>query len=415
MLRAGKGGKPSHAASAVGVSVLGFAILFAYALARPSIESLFLAEHGSEALPLVWIVVAAAMAAAVAIYDRFARRVPLVVLLVGAVLAVTTVLVALAAARAAGLRGATFLLYVWKDVHVVLLLEILWTFANVVFSIREARWLYGVVLACGSLGGITGNVTVGALAGAIGTGAIPWVVVPALLVAGAIGLALGRVVGSPEPPRAAEGERPRVAISRETASYLGWMAALVALVQVAITLVDYQFNVVVEQTIADTDERTAVIGRVYGLVDGGSLALQVLTGPILRLAGVPLTLLAVPALLATAVGAFAIVPRFALMAAAKVASKVLDYSLFKAAKEILYIPLGYAEKTRGKALVDMLTYRVAKGGASLLLLGMVAAGIAGATIALALVVMVLWAAVTVVIAIRWKRLSLRQAAHERGH
>ena len=58
------------------------------------------------------------------------------------------------------------------------------------------------------------------------------------------------------------------------------------------------------------------------------------------------------------------------------ASKAFDYSLFRSAKEMLYIPLSYEEKTRGKALIDMLAYRVAKGGASLLVAAMLALGIA---------------------------------------
>ncbi len=33
--------------------------------------------------------------------------------------------------------------------------------------------------------------------------------------------------------------------------------------------------------------------------------------------------------------------------------KALDYSLFRAGKEMLYLPLSYGEKTRGKALVDI--------------------------------------------------------------
>ena len=67
---------------------------------------------------------------------------------------------------------------------------------------------------------------------------------------------------------------------------------------------------------------------------------------------------------------FAIAPRFATTALTKVAGKCFDYSLFRAGKEMLYIPLGYAEKTRGKALVDIMTYRVAKGFASLLAIGL---------------------------------------------
>ena len=82
------------------------------------------------------------------------------------------------------------------------------------------------------------------------------------------------------------------------------------------------------------------------------------------------------------------------VAIAKVASKALDYSVFRAGKEILYIPLSYDEKTRGKAIVDMLTYRVAKGGASMALAGLELLGgvmlIAGTTLG----IIAIWIALT---------------------
>ena len=47
--------------------------------------------------------------------------------------------------------------------------------------------------------------------------------------------------------------------------------------------------------------------------------------------------------------------------------KALDYSVFKAAKEILYIPLPFAARYRAKEVVDVFGYRLSKGGVSLLI------------------------------------------------
>ena len=41
--------------AAIGVGLLAFLILAGYGVARPAIESLFLAAHGSEQLPWVWL------------------------------------------------------------------------------------------------------------------------------------------------------------------------------------------------------------------------------------------------------------------------------------------------------------------------------------------------------------------------
>jgi AAA family ATP:ADP antiporter len=46
--------------------------------------------------------------------------------------------------------------------------------------------------------------------------------------------------------------------------------------------------------------------------------------------------------------------------------KGLDYSVFRAAKEILYIPLSFDARYRAKEVIDVFGYRFSKGGSALL-------------------------------------------------
>ena len=46
----------------------------------------------------------------------------------------------------------------------------------------------------------------------------------------------------------------------------------------------------------------------------------------------------------------------------------MDYSIFRGAKELLYIPLSYDAKYRAKELIDVFAYRFGKGAASLIAL-----------------------------------------------
>ena len=61
----------------VGLALLAFLILASYEATRPPVESLFLAEHGRDALPQVWLLVAVGAAASVAVYNSFAARIAL--------------------------------------------------------------------------------------------------------------------------------------------------------------------------------------------------------------------------------------------------------------------------------------------------------------------------------------------------
>lgn len=379
----------------VGLAALIFVILASYAVARPATESLFLAANGAEALPLAWIGVGAGSLAVVTVYNRWSASIDLVRMF-GIVSAISAgLLAAILVAMGIDLPGTTWVLYLWKDLYIVVLIEIFWSFANSTVPKDRAKWWYGLFCVIGSLGGMAGNLGVGWIAAEWSTAQSLWAVVPLLGLGGAGGFALAKRTGiAVETKRTASSLKEGFLVLR-TSRFLWLLMGLIAITQVVITLIDYQFNVALEQFYPDVDERTAAIGRMYASIDAIAIALQLGTGPILRLLGVPLVLLAIPGVLGAAVAGYAIVPRYAAIAAAKIASKAFDYSVFRAAKEILYIPLSRAEKTQGKAFVDMMSYRMAKGATSLMLLALVALQQPRAALWLTLGCVALWVFITV--------------------
>lgn len=385
-------------------------LLFGYAIVRPSTESLFFEVHGASALPWAWIAVALASAPTVALYNRAAAMRPLGQVMLWALAVCALSLAMLLALAHFHVRGSAFALYVWKDVHVVVLIEVLWSFANLVFDKKSARWMNGIFCACGSLGGLAGNLLVGTLAARWGTRAAPLLLLPLFIIQAGLVFWLARAAGHPQPKKKERiGLDDAVALLRRS-PYVGWLVLLIGTVQIVVNLVDFIYADAIVTTYPELDARTAVIGQIYGAIDVASLALQVLSGLVIGAIGVRATLIAVPALLGTAVFSFAVAPRFAVMAVAKVASKAFDYSLFRAAKEMLYLPLSYEDKTRGKALVDMLTYRVAKGGASLVILGLAAVGASMGVVFATLGAIGGWLAITVAVARRYHALTKRSSA-----
>ena len=402
---------PPDRVRVAGLCSLAFLLMFSYAIARPATESLFLDVYDSADLPRVWIFVALGALVTVAVYNRFSLRYDLVTLY-GAVCAISGGLMTLLVlAWKWDVPGTGYALYVWKDIYIVVLVEIFYSFANAIFPIQRARWYYGLFGVFGSLGGIIGNLTVGPLAARFGTDDSLWAVLPALGLAFGVCYVFARLAGARAPMREIEDQPTRfgesLAMLRRS-SYLILMLGLVGVVQVAITLIDYQYNSLLEVAYTDTDVRTGVSGRVYAVVNTGTIVAHASVGLILRLLAIPVTLLTVPLLLAGTVVAFAVNPVFGTIAAAKVASKVLDYTIFRAAKELLYIPLSYVEKTQGKAVVDMLTYRVAKGCASLLLLGLAGVATLGVVNGLLGVALVIWIGLTVAIVVRFRRRVSRE-------
>jgi AAA family ATP:ADP antiporter len=395
----------------VPLCALAFLVLCSYAVARPACEALFLEAYGSEGLPKVWIAVALVATLVVTIYNRYSASIALVRLFAISAGLSAAILAILIKIYQADFPPAAFALYVFKDVYVVVLVEIFWSFANATFAIRSAKWLYGLFCVMGSLGGIVGNLGVGYLAKELGTAESLWLVIPLLLVSWLLCVHLNRVETVQCKPiqEVRAGFRDGFSVLLQS-RYLVLILALIAVIQVVITLVDYQFNVMVEQYTQVTAERTVLIGRVYAAIDVGSISLQMATGPILRYVGIPVTLMCIPLILGGAVGFMAAAPRFVATAAAKIVGKCLDYSVFRAAKEILYIPLNYAEKTQGKAIIDILAYRVAKGLASALVLALVALELKTWMSWLATALVLVWMALTVAIVNRFRRRAALDSA-----
>jgi AAA family ATP:ADP antiporter len=346
----------------VWLALLAFLFTFSYALARPPAESQFLDAYGRERLPEAWIVGVLVMLIAVEIYARVAPRIGVLRAFSAAAAASAAFGLVVLTGTATGEAGAPFAVYVWKEAYILLLVESFWTAANLLFPIRTARWLYGLFCAAGALGGVAGSICAALLAGLVGTEGTLWAVLPCLVIAAAAALLVDRRVELPAAEkRSSLGGVFGALRLLGRSPYLIWVLALVMTTQVVITLIDYEYNGAVKAAFPDVDQRTQVIGSIYAAISISELLLQLATGPILRFLGVSRTLLAVPLLVGATLGVSLWRPGFALVAVTKVMSKALDYSLFRAAKEILYIPLGVRDKTEGKALIDMLVYRSTKG------------------------------------------------------
>ena len=379
----------------LGLAVLIFLILASYAVARPATESLFLSHYTADHLPWLWILVGAGSLAVVTLYNRFSATTDLVRIF-GAVSGISAgILVLLLLGLSTDLPWLTWVLYLWKDLYIVVLIEIFWSFANSTVPEHRAKWWYGLFCVVGSLGGMAGNLGVGWLAQASSTLNSLWTVVALLAVSGVGAWALARwtgISGSTDKPKRSLMDGFHVL---KSSRFLWLLMALIGTSQVVITLIDYQFTTAVAANFPDEAERTAVFGQVYAAIDLMAITLQLATGPTIRLLGVAGVLLMIPGLLGLSVMGFALIPRFVAIAVGKVASKAFDYSLFRAAKEILYIPLSHPERTQGKAFVDMMAYRMAKAGTSALLLALLALGQPQLALAVTIACLLLWIWLTV--------------------
>ena len=86
----------------------------------------------------------------------------------------------------------------------------------------------------------------------------------------------------------------------------------------------------------------------------------------LRRVPLPWIHLGIPLVHIAACAALLVYPTLLTGAAAFLLFKALDYSLFRAGKEILYIPLSFDVRYRAKEVIDAFVYRFSKGALGML-------------------------------------------------
>ncbi len=359
-----------------------FLVLFSYSFIRPVCESLFLSSWGASRMPHVWIISALATAAVVWVYNKFVVSTrPSWLFAVSNFLAVAFFLLFYFYFSAKN-RGFSLTAFIVKDIYVVILIEQLWTFCDTTFSEKRAKILYGFLAGACSIGGIVASVLTSELASVMGSKNLIFVGCGALLL-GVWLFANANRKGGAVLIQAREKGAGNVQEKEEKGSvwggfdvvlrskYLILICVMLMLSQFVTALMGLQFNQVLEVQVTGMDLRTAYLARFYGATNVIALVLQFgISAPMLHFLGILLSLVLVPAIMGAGSLAFFFAPTMGVLFGTRLANKSLTYSIFRSAKEILYIPLSYIEKYKGKAVIDMFIYRFAKGGIGAVIIGM---------------------------------------------
>ena len=297
-------------------------------------------------------------------------------------LAVTTIISAALLLAPAFIRGreGAFGLYLWREAYIVLLVEQFWAFANSSVDTRTGKRVYGLLLIAGGFGAIAGNGIVSWLAEALGSwtllGASTVTLIPFLLIMEAAYKRSPAVTDH----RPAAGAQPRghlgLGLFRSHRN-LAYLAVIIALGQLFSATMDVTFHIHLKEAIPDMDLRAAREAAFWAAVNGGSMALNLIAPAILAVLSLRRLHLLYPlGHLALAVVAI-VYPGFWTAAIALAWFKIIDYSLFRSSKELLYIPLPFDARYRTKMLIDMVIYRMSKGGGALILAALGAATVGG--------------------------------------
>ena len=130
-------------------------------------------------------------------------------------------------------------------------------------------------------------------------------------------------------------------------------------------MLDLRFNGLAETELPDTDARTAFFGSVYGNLGLIAGILQLVVVPLaLRFVALRYIHVGIPLVHFVSSLVLTISPSLRSGTAAYMIFKALDYSVFRAAKELFYMPLFYDARYRAKQIIDSFGYRFSKGASA---------------------------------------------------
>lgn len=270
--------------------------------------------------------------------------------------------------------------WVWCDIFTITTVTQFWILVNDIYHPRQAKRLIGFLVSGGLLGGIAGSLLARFLAQELGTTDLLLICPFLLLICIPIVFVLHRHAQEP-----VDGKKRGAASKEESKTgylesfgiirksrYLLILSAIMMLAIIITTMVDFQFNSVVERTFVEQDERTAFLGAFFtGLLVFSYLIHVFLTNRILKNFGMRLALSVAPLFLLTVSLSVFILPAVFLLywaIAIKGGDKSLAHSLNQSVRELLYIPIAPEIKYKAKVFIDMFVNKFAKGIAATFLL-----------------------------------------------
>ena len=309
--------------------------------------------------------------------------------------------------------------FIWVSVFNLFVVSVFWQMNVDLFSPEQGKRLFALIAAGATVGAIVGSSLTASLA--------RWVSPIFLLLGAAILLEvavfsvrrLSRLSPTLHRQPVAGGEETPIGGSvfagithAFRSRYLVNVSLFLLLFAVTSTFLYFQQAGIVSRSFSDRGAQTAFFASVDLVVNVLTLVVQLfLTGRIVLLLGVALTLGVLPALTIIGFGALALFPTIAVVAVFQVLRRAADYAIARPTREVLFTVVPREDRYKAKSFIDTAVYRTGDqlGAWSVALLRWAGLGTAGVAL-VAIPIAVLWLLDALWLGRRQELLAAEQAA-----
>jgi len=257
-------------------------------------------------------------------------------------------------------------LFVWTSVFNLFVVSIFWAFMADVFRTGQSKRLFGFIGVGGTLGGLFGAAITASLVHRLGAANL--LLISAMLLEMAVLFvrqlsdlfsSLRRARGIDSDEEQPIGGSVLAGFSHVVRSpYLLGICGYMLMYTLASTTLYFHQAQIADQYFLDRAARTAFFAKLDFAVNALAIVTQVfLTGRIIKVLGVAMTLALLPALCVVGFTAFGLLPTLAILIVFQVLRRAGEFAVARPTRETLYTVVSREDRYKAKSLIDTFVYR----------------------------------------------------------
>ena len=328
-------------------------------------DAIFLIRFDKTYLPLMYVFIALIMAMAIEAYKKFTLEKDQITLITisGSIFSISLLLFQLYMPD-----WAIPVFYIWMEIVTILSIMQFWILAGAVFNSRQAKRLFPLIIAGGSISAISAGYSISPFVEFFGSHNILYLTLLFLITSIAISHFIRPYVDEQAQFQPKEQKSRNIKFD----PYLKAIAIMVLCSAFISRIVDYQFKVMSSEVFPNQNELVEFFGSYYMYTGLATLFMQFfLTGYILTRFGILIGLIILPIALSIGSIGFLMAGTLLTIFITKFSDQVFKFSINNAIREILWLPLSIKKKQRSKPIIDGTLKSSIEGFAGLVIFSLV--------------------------------------------